>query len=88
VLLDSLHSDLPAPDGVALLAIRPELTPVNIGVAVLTALSNVREHRLDVALDARYCLVHATQRVFRLIVIEFRNGSNRFPRVCRVAILA
>ena len=87
MLLDSLHRDLPAPNGVALFATRPELTPVNIGVAVLTALSDVREHGLDVALDARHRPVHAAQRILRLIVIEFRNRPNRLPRVRRVAIL-
>jgi len=88
VLLDLLHGYLPAADGVALFTIRAELTPVDVGVAVLTPLSKVREHRLDMALDASHRLVHAAQRVFSLIVIEFRNRPNRFPGVRRVAILA
>jgi hypothetical protein len=54
VLLDLLDGYLPAPNRVALLAIRPELTAVNIGVAVLTALSSVREHWLHMALNASH----------------------------------
>ena len=34
VVADSLHRDLPALDRVALLAPRPELSPVDVGVAV------------------------------------------------------
>jgi len=88
VLLDLLDGYLPAPNGVALFAIRPELTAVNVGVTVLAALSNVHEHRLHMALNARHRLMHTTQRVFRLIVVEFRNRPNRFPCFRRVAILA
>ena len=54
VLLDLLDGYLPAADGVALFAIRPELAAVNIGVTVLTALSSVREHWLHMALNASY----------------------------------
>ena|SRR5579863_1598526 len=88
VLLDLLYRNLPSQDGMALLAIRPKLTSVNVGVAVLAALPHVSEHRLDVALRAGYCPMHAAQRISGLIVVEFRNGANRPPGCRRVAVLA
>ncbi len=60
VLLDLLDRDLPSTHGVALFAIGPELTLVDIRVAILTALSDVRENGLRVALDARDSGVHST----------------------------
>ena len=60
---------------------------MNIGVAVLTAVSDVGEDWLDVALNAGYRLVHAAQRIPRLIVIKFRNCADRPPSVGRVAVL-
>ena|SRR5208283_924036 len=87
MLLHLLHGNLPAPDGVALLAVRPQLPPVNVCVAVLAPLSNVGENRLDVTLDAGDRLVHAAQGITRLIVIEFRNCSYGLPPVRGVAVL-
>lgn len=40
VLLNLLDRDLPPAHGMALLAVGPQLTPVNIGVAVLAPLPN------------------------------------------------
>lgn len=88
VILNLLIRNLPSPNGVALFAIRPELPPVNICVAILAALPHVREHRFHVALRTGHGTVHPAQRVLRLIVVEFWHGSNRFPCICRVAVLA
>ena len=71
----------------ALLAIRTQLPLVNVGMAVLAALSNVAEHRFYVALSAGDGLVHAAQRVARPVVIEFWNRSDRRPPACCMAIL-
>lgn len=54
MLLNLLDRNLPASNGVALLAAGPQLAPVNIRVAILTALTNVGEYRLHVALRAGY----------------------------------
>ena len=43
---------MPAADRVALFAVRSELAPMNVRVAVLASLSHICEHWLDVALDA------------------------------------
>ena len=87
VLLDLLNRNLPAAHRVALLAIRSQLPLMNISVAVLTSLSDVGEHGLHVALNAGHGLVHAAQRVSRLIVIEFRNRTDRFPSGSGMTVL-
>lgn len=87
VLLHLPNRDLPSPYGVALLAICAQLPPVNVGVAVLAALSDIGENWPDVALSAVHRLVHAAQRIFRLVVIEFRNAADRFPCGRCVAVL-
>jgi len=87
VLLHLLNRDLPAANGVALLAVRSQLALVNVGVAVLAAQPHVAEHRLHVTLCAGNGLMHASQRVASLIVIELRNGADGSPCICRVAVL-
>ena len=54
VLLNLIDRHLPSADRVTLLAIRSQLPPVNICVAVLTSLPNIREIRFYVALCAGY----------------------------------
>jgi hypothetical protein len=54
-----LQGDIPADHAVALLAIRAELPPVNIGVTVGTLRAYVAEHRLGMALNALDLRVHA-----------------------------
>jgi hypothetical protein len=73
---------------VASLAIRSQLALVDVGVAILTALSNIVEYGPDVTSGAGNGRVHAAQGIFRLVMIEFRNGADRFPRICGVAVLA
>lgn len=72
----------------ASLAIRSQLALVDVGVAILTALSNIAEYGPDVTFGAGNGRVHAAQGIFRLVMIEFRNGADRFPRICGVAVLA
>ena len=88
MLLDLVHRYLPASHRVALLAVRSQLPPVNVGMAILAALPDIRKHRFHVALHAGHRLVHAAQRITSLIVIELRNCTDRFPRARRVAVLA
>jgi len=88
MLLHLAHVNPPSANGMALLTVGSELAPVNVGVAVLAVLSNAGKYRLDVTLGARDGFMHAAQRIFRLVVIEFWNGADRLPRVCRVAVLA
>jgi len=87
MLLDLLNGNLPAPDRVALLAIRSQLPLVNVSVAVLASLPHVGEYRPDVTLHAGHGLVHTTERVTRLIMVEFGNCADRFPSARRVTVL-
>ena len=60
---------------------------MNVRVTVLASLSDVAEYHLDVTLDAGDRLVHAAQRISRLIVIEFGNRADGSPPGCCVAVL-
>jgi hypothetical protein len=60
---------------------------MDIRVAVLAALSYICEHWLDVTFGAGYRLMQAAKRVSRLIVIEFRDGTDRPPPARGVAVL-
>ena len=88
VLLYLASGDLPSANRVALLAVCSQLALVNVGMAVLTALSDVGEYRLDVTLRTRDGRMHAPQGIFRLVMIEFRNGADGLPRIRRVTVLA
>ena len=59
VVLNLLHCDCPAAHGVALLAIRSQLPPVDIGVTILAMLAHIIKDRLNVTLHAGHGLVHA-----------------------------
>ena len=88
VLLDLLHRDLPSPNRVALFAVRTQLPLMNVGVAILAALSHIREDWFHVALYATHSLMHSAQWVARLIVIKFGHCADWPPRACGVAVLA
>jgi hypothetical protein len=79
VLIDLLNGNVPAPDRVALLAIRAHLALMNVGVAVRALRAHIGKDHLGVALSAGHSLMQAAQRIFSGVVIEFRDGSNRFP---------
>ena len=88
VLLHLPYGYLPPPNGMAPLAVCSQLALVDVGMAILTTLSNIGEYEPDVTSGAGYGRVHAAQGIFRLVVIEFRNGADRSPRICGVAVLA
>jgi len=88
VLLDRLIRDIPTGDGVALGAIGPHLTAMNVGVAVRAILPDIGKDRFDVALRAGNFFVHAAKGISRGVVIELRNRANRNPACAGVAVLA
>jgi hypothetical protein len=88
MLLHILDRHLPSAHRVALLAIRSQLTPVNICVAVLAALADVGENHLHVTAGAGHGSVHSAQRVTSPVVIEFRDGADWLPATRRMAVLA
>lgn len=88
VVADSLHRDLPALDRVALLTSPPELSPVNVGVAVGAIAAYVAEDQTHVALLARNLSVHSPQGIARLAVVEFNDAAQRLPGAEGVAVFA
>jgi hypothetical protein len=87
VLIDLLNGYMPAFHGVALLAIGAHLAFVNVGVTVRTLRADIREDGLGVALRATHAFVHAAQRIFGGVVIEFGDRSDRLPAAQGVAVL-
>ena len=88
MLLHVLDRDLPPSDSVALLAIGAQLALVNIGMAILATLSNVRKNHLHVTPGAGHGSVHAAQGITRLIVVELGDRPDRLPATRAMAVLA
>jgi hypothetical protein len=88
VIADLLHRDIPALNGMALRAVRPHLAAMDVRVAIGAILPNIGEHGFYMALGALYLFVHAPERIFRLVVVEFGDRANRTPTRRRVAIFA
>ncbi len=88
VILNLLRGNLPTEYGVTLCAVRAHFAAVNIGVTILAVFPDVREHGFDMTLRALHFFVHAAKKVFRFVVIEFRDGANRAPPRGGMAILA
>jgi len=72
---EGLKALLPSPDGVATLAIRSELAPMNVGMAVRALGADVRKHQLHVAFGAGDALVQAAQRIASLVVVKLNDVS-------------
>lgn len=87
VILNILVRHLPSPHGVALFAIGAQLAAMNVRVTILAVQSDVGEDHLHVTLRARDRSVHATERVFGLIVIKLWNRANGLPCTRSVAVL-
>lgn len=71
-----------------LLAARPKLTLVNIGVTIGTFCSHIRKDGLGVARNTGHIFVQAAKREPRLIVIKLGTAADRLPPTKCVAILA
>lgn len=88
VIANIFEGNLPAPDRVAAFAIGTELTTMNVCMAIGAVRAYVLEHQLGVAIRACHLLVHASQGVTGLVVVELRVGADWFPTRVGVAILA
>jgi len=88
VILNCLYGNGPPVHRMTLLAIGPELPPMNIGMAVRAFRPDVREHQLRMALNTLDFLVHTAQGIASLIVVKFRNGADGLPTGGGVAIFA
>lgn len=88
MLLNLLDGDPPSFHCVALLTGGAELALVDVGMTIRALQPDVAEDRFSVTFHAGDILVHAAQRIACLIVIEFRDASNRLPTAKRMAVLA
>jgi hypothetical protein len=57
-------------------------------VTISAILAYIREDGLDVTLNALHFLVHSSQRVICLVVVEFRNRADGPPSRSGVAVFA
>ncbi len=87
MLTDLLDGNLPSLYRMTLFAVGTKLPLVDVGMAIGALVPHVAEHGLHVALRASDTLVQSTQGIARLIVVEFRSITNRFPSTQRVAVL-
>ena len=87
VLLDLLQVDIPALDRVTLLAACAKLTAMNVCVAIGAARTDIRKHRLCVALGTRNFLMHSPQRILGLVMFEFGKRAYGLPAGGCMAIL-
>ena len=88
VIANGLYGDSPSFDGVARFAIGSELPTMQVGVAVGAFLPDVCEHRFHMALRACHLFMHASQGIFRAVVIEFRDAADRLPTQRRMTVFA
>ncbi len=88
MLLNVFDRNLPAVDGMAILALRAHLSAMDVGMALRAFVANVSEDRLHVALRTRDFCVHAAQRVGRFAMVEIRDRPNRLPAQTGMAGLA
>ena len=87
VVLDRLQGNRPAAHVVTTLAVGAHLAAMDVGMTVSASCAGVGEHHLGMASGARYTLVRSDQGIAGLVVIEFRNGSYRFPADRGMAVL-
>jgi hypothetical protein len=88
VFLHPLQNDVPSFDGMALCAVSPHLPAMDVGVAVGTICSGIREHRLGMTLGTSHSLVRAAKRILCCVVIELWNRADGLPARRRMAVLA
>ncbi len=88
MLLNVPGGDLPSAHGVALLTVCTELAFVDIGMAILAALSDVGKYGPDVTFRAGDRGMHTPEWILGLVVIKFWDGADRLPCVGSVAVLA
>jgi len=88
VILDLADIRLPPFYCVAALAVSPELTPVNVCMALSALGAYLLEDHAGVALRTCHLGVHSAQRIARGIMIEFRILPDRLPAHRGMAVLA
>lgn len=88
MVANRLNSDVPTLHCVALLAVWPHLPPVYVRVAIGAVFTHIRKHRLHVALHAFHFFMHSAQRIAGLVMVKFRNRTDRAPARRCMAVFA
>ena len=88
VLIDLGNRDLPPADGMAVLAGGSHAALVEVGMAIDTLVADIGEHHFGMATGTVNAFVHAAQWEARLAVIKLGHGTDRFPAIYGVAVLA
>lgn len=88
VLLQFLGVNVPAFDGVTLLACGAQLSAMDVRVACGAGRADLLELEVRMAFGAAHFFVHAEKRIASAVVVEFRNTANRFPTGVGVAVFA
>ena len=79
VIANRIQGNIPPPDRMAVLAASAKLPPMNIGMTIGAASTDVFEDQAGVTLRAVHLLMHAPQWVSRLVVIKIWIGTDRLP---------
>jgi len=87
VILDLADIRLPPFYCVAALAVSPELTPVNVCMALGALGAYFLEHHVGVALRARHLRMHPPQRIARGVMVEFGILPDGLPTHRSMAVL-
>ena len=76
---DALQDDLPAAHRVTSRAVRSELSPVNVRMAIRALRADIGEYQAHMTLRAANTRVQPSQRKRCFVVIEFDNTAQRLP---------
>ena len=88
MIADCIQRNIPTLDRVTTLAIGAKLAAVNVSVTISTTGTGVFEDEACVALGATHLLMHSTQGIIRLVVVELRLGTDRRPTCVGMAVFA
>ena len=88
MILDVFVGHLPAFYGMAVFAVGPELTAVEVGMAVRAMRAYIMENKRSVALGTANIFMHAAKGITGLVVIELGDGPDWLPTRVGMAVLA
>src|SRR5215469_36063 len=88
MLVDVVNRNLPAVGVVAECALSAVFPPMQIRVAVLALHRRIAENESLMAIGALYFCVPSAQRKLRVRMVELQLGTERFPALGRMTLLA
>jgi hypothetical protein len=88
VFIDVVDGNLPPSIPVARIALRGVSAAMDVGVAVLALVVRPGENQVSVAIGATDLRVHTAQSKSCFAVVKLRDGTDGFPSLRGVAVLA